>query len=129
MEKLGWTQVIPNKTLSVWVSRIITFHFVCFAWIFFRSPSFDDALLMANQIIAPGFIASINASLGLLIAFWLLLITYPYLYKATIMWQKYQTIPWYYYPIPLAIILTIMFMLSPSGMPGFIYANLSLKIP
>ncbi|MEY0429829.1 MBOAT family protein [Providencia rettgeri] len=124
MEKLGWTQVIPNKTLSVWVSRIITFHFVCFAWIFFRSPSFDDALLMANQIIAPGFIASINASLGLLIAFWLLLITYPYFVQGYhYVAKKYQTIPWYYYPIPLAIILTIMFMLSPSGMPGFIYAN------
>ncbi len=79
---------------------------------------------MVNQIIAPGFIASINASLGLLIAFWVLLITYPYFvqgyhYAA----KKYQDIPWYYYPIPLALVLTIMFMLSPSGMPGFIYAN------
>ncbi|MDR2989246.1 MAG: MBOAT family protein, partial [Providencia alcalifaciens] len=37
--------------------------------------------------------------------------------------KKYQDIAWYYYPIPLAIVLTIMFMLSPSGMPGFIYAN------
>ncbi|MGJ3355766.1 MBOAT family O-acyltransferase [Providencia sp. Je.9.19] len=124
MEKLGWTKTLPNKTLSTLVSRIITFHFVCFAWIFFRSQTFDDAIMMLNQIIAPGFIASVSASLGLIIAFWVLLLAYPcfvqsYHYIA----KKYQQIPWYYYPIPLAIVLTIMFMLSPSGMPGFIYAN------
>ena len=79
---------------------------------------------MLNQIIAPGFIASIQASLGLLIAFWVLLIAYPYFVQGYhVVAKHYQSVPWYYYPIPLAIILTIMFMLSPSGMPGFIYAN------
>ena len=124
MEKLGWTKIRLNRTFSIWISRIITFHFVCFAWIFFRSATFDDAALILNQMTAPGFIPSLNASLGLLIAFWVLLLAYPwcvqgYHYIA----KKHNDIAWYYYPIPLAIILTIMFMLSPSGMPGFIYAN------
>nr|WP_282550478.1 MBOAT family O-acyltransferase [Providencia heimbachae] len=124
MEKLGWTKTLLNKSVSTLLSRIITFHFVCFAWIFFRSPTFDDAILILNQITAPGFIASVSASLGLIIAFWLLLLAYPFCVQGYhYIARKYPDIAWYYYPIPLAIILTIMFMLSPSGMPGFIYAN------
>ncbi|HEQ1859943.1 TPA: MBOAT family protein [Providencia alcalifaciens] len=124
MKKLGRTHLIPNAHVSKLLARILTFHFVCFAWIFFRSPSFDDALVMLNQFIEPGFIASISANLGLLIAFWLLFLAYPYFVQGyQYVAKKYQDIAWYYYPIPLAIVLTIMFMLSPSGMPGFIYAN------
>ena len=29
---------------------IITFHFVCFCWIFFRNSTFDDSLTMLGQI-------------------------------------------------------------------------------
>lgn len=124
LEKLGWTQRLPNKALSALLARIITFHFVCFAWIFFRSQTFDDALTMLSQFAAPGFISSLGSSLGLLIAFWALLLLYPYFVQSYhYVAKKYQNIAWYYYPIPLAVILTIMFMLSPSGMPGFIYAN------
>jgi D-alanyl-lipoteichoic acid acyltransferase DltB (MBOAT superfamily) len=35
---------------NAWVSTIITFHFVCFCWIFFRAPNFDIAKLLLNQI-------------------------------------------------------------------------------
>lgn len=124
MEKLGWTKSFPNKTVTTLLSRIITFHFVCFAWIFFRSQTFDDALMMVSQFASPDLIASIRASIGLLVAFWALLLLYPYFVQSYhYVARKYQNIAWYYYPIPLAIVLTIMFMLSPSGMPGFIYAN------
>ncbi|MEQ4622386.1 MBOAT family O-acyltransferase [Providencia vermicola] len=124
MEKLGWTKSFPNKTVTTLLSRITTFHFVCFAWIFFRSQTFDDALMMVSQFASPDLIASIRASIGLLVAFWALLLLYPYFVQSYhYVARKYQNIAWYYYPIPLAIVLTIMFMLSPSGMPGFIYAN------
>jgi alginate O-acetyltransferase complex protein AlgI len=33
-----------------WVSCAITFHFVCFAWIFFRAPTFAHATLMLERI-------------------------------------------------------------------------------
>jgi alginate O-acetyltransferase complex protein AlgI len=32
------------------IAVVLTFHYVCFAWIFFRSPSFDDAALVLGQI-------------------------------------------------------------------------------
>ncbi len=49
---------IKNKAANVftkffdnaWVSTIITFHFVCFCWIFFRAPNFDIAKQLLNQI-------------------------------------------------------------------------------
>ena len=33
-----------KNIISIWFRRIIVFHLVCFAWIFFRSGTLDDAL-------------------------------------------------------------------------------------
>ncbi len=33
----GWR---PTSTAAVWFGRVLTFHVVCFAWIFFRADSF-----------------------------------------------------------------------------------------
>jgi alginate O-acetyltransferase complex protein AlgI len=41
--------VRPSR-LGRWVSCAITFHFVCFAWIFFRAPTFAHAELMLQRI-------------------------------------------------------------------------------
>lgn len=38
--------VLENK----WLSLFITFHFVCFCWIFFRAPNFEIAKQLINQI-------------------------------------------------------------------------------
>jgi alginate O-acetyltransferase complex protein AlgI len=37
---LGWR---PRSASAQWAGRIVTFHVVCFAWIFFRAESFDRA--------------------------------------------------------------------------------------
>ena len=37
---LGWT---PTSRLAQWLGRIVTFHVVCFGWIFFRADSFGRA--------------------------------------------------------------------------------------
>lgn len=42
----SFTQLFDNA----WISTIITFHFVCFCWIFFRAPNFDIAKQLLNQI-------------------------------------------------------------------------------
>ncbi|MFY7732847.1 MAG: MBOAT family O-acyltransferase [Bacteroidia bacterium] len=44
------TNVFTKFFDNVWVSTIITFHFVCFCWIFFRAPNFDIAKQLLNQI-------------------------------------------------------------------------------
>ncbi|MBS9435309.1 MBOAT family O-acyltransferase [Photorhabdus hainanensis] len=117
-------QNTSRNPVSSFLSRIITFHFVCLAWVFFRCPTLDDALVLLNQLISSGLFHSIIANSGLLLMFWGLFIIYPWLINLKIMVEKiHSKISWIYYPIPLAIILTLVFMLSPQGIPGFIYAN------
>ncbi|OCA53164.1 MBOAT family O-acyltransferase [Photorhabdus namnaonensis] len=117
-------QNISRSPVSSFLSRIITFHFVCLAWVFFRCPTLDDSLILLNQLISSGLFNSIIANSGLLLMFWGLFIIYPWLINLKIMVEKmHSNISWIYYPIPLAIILTLVFMLSPQGIPGFIYAN------
>jgi hypothetical protein len=36
------------------VAVLATFHFVCFAWIFFRAPTFDHAALFLRQLFHGG---------------------------------------------------------------------------
>ncbi|MGJ0637518.1 MBOAT family O-acyltransferase [Xenorhabdus bovienii] len=118
-----------NKTrnknpISLFLSRVMTFHFVCFAWVFFRSPTFNDALVVLNQLCSRDVFTALLSSSTLLVAFWGFFIIYPWLVNIRDTMEKnHSLISWVYYPIPLALILTLVFMLSPSGMPGFIYAN------
>ncbi|OWO86521.1 membrane-bound O-acyltransferase family protein [Photorhabdus luminescens] len=117
-------QNTPQNPVILFLSRIITFHFVCLAWVFFRCPTLDDALILLNQLISLNLFHSIIANSGLLLMFWGLFIIYPWLINLKIRIEKiHSQISWIYYPIPLAIILTLVFMLSPQGIPGFIYAN------
>jgi len=37
-----------------WLATIATFHFVCFAWIFFRAPTLDHAALALGQLVRGG---------------------------------------------------------------------------
>ncbi|MDR0217579.1 MAG: MBOAT family protein [Enterobacteriaceae bacterium] len=113
-----------KNPVSLFLSRVMTFHFVCFAWIFFRSPTFDDALAVLRQLVSGDVAASLLSSSTILLAFWGFFIAYPLLVNIRNSIEKnHQQISWAYYPVPLALILTLVFMLSPSGMPGFIYAN------
>jgi D-alanyl-lipoteichoic acid acyltransferase DltB (MBOAT superfamily) len=46
----------PSTWLGYVVSALLTFHFVCFAWIFFRAPSFDHAQRILSRLadLTPG---------------------------------------------------------------------------
>lgn len=119
----GPTESIGQKT-KVWVARIFTFHLLCLTWVFFRSATFNEAVTMLTQLGAEGGLASLLASAPQLIAFWVLLFLYPLcvsLYHSA--GQCYQRVSWVWYPLPLALFLTLVFILAPAGMPGFIYAN------
>lgn len=58
---LGVTRVFQRSSLGATVARqgwarplavFLTFHFVCFAWIFFRAPAFEDATEILENIAA-----------------------------------------------------------------------------
>ncbi|CCW31876.1 Probable alginate O-acetylation protein AlgI [Xenorhabdus nematophila F1] len=113
-----------KNPVSLFLSRVMTFHFVCFAWVFFRSPTFNDASAVLTQLFAGETFTALQSSGSLLITFWGFFIIYPWLVNLRNKIEKnHHLISWIYYPIPLALILTLVFILSPSGMPGFIYAN------
>ncbi|MEN9579220.1 MAG: rane-bound polysaccharide acetyltransferase [Pseudomonadota bacterium] len=39
-----------RSALRYWLGVAVTFHFVCFAWIFFRAPSFGQARIFLSQL-------------------------------------------------------------------------------
>ena len=47
-ERPGWKP--PTTPRRIWLARLATFHFVCFAWIFFRSDSFETAWQMLTGL-------------------------------------------------------------------------------
>ena len=48
-DTLGWRRKKPFK-IQRFLGQIITFHLVCFAWIFFRADSMETALSVITQI-------------------------------------------------------------------------------
>ncbi len=46
-----WNLPATGWLSSKWFATLLTFHFVCFAWIFFKANSFDDAFKMIEQIL------------------------------------------------------------------------------
>jgi len=51
---LPWLARWRSTTAWRWVSRLLLFHAVCVAWIFFRSPSLDMALTVFQRLGAGG---------------------------------------------------------------------------
>jgi D-alanyl-lipoteichoic acid acyltransferase DltB (MBOAT superfamily) len=46
---VGWR---PSSRLGMWVGRLVTFHVVCFAWIFFRADSFTRAGQVLERLVS-----------------------------------------------------------------------------
>lgn len=125
-------RVLPERSINSPVrvfinrsfARIICFHFVCLAWVFFRSESFDSALLILQQIGHLQLHVLLENYAYELLAVVLLFFSYPLLVKFTERLQiRSELASWWYYPLVLAIVLSIAFSLSPDGMPNFIYAS------
>jgi D-alanyl-lipoteichoic acid acyltransferase DltB (MBOAT superfamily) len=39
-----------DRLAAIWLQRLITFHIVCFGWIFFDAPTLNDALTMVSRL-------------------------------------------------------------------------------
>lgn len=115
-----------NALTNKWplLAGFITVQYVCFAWIFFRSPTWEGSLefltaLGSNlqiplQFNAPWYLAG----------FFILWRLYPFLAKLpnglTCLLQR---TPWVVQPILVVLIAWGLITLAPAGIPGFIYAN------
>jgi alginate O-acetyltransferase complex protein AlgI len=45
---LGWR---PTSRTAIWIGRIVTFHVVCFGWVFFRADSFGRAGEVLHRLV------------------------------------------------------------------------------
>lgn len=119
-----WLKVKWSLTIPPVVARLLTFNFVCLAWIFFKANSLSDALLIVENICTVH-IASVSvASACAVIASTLLIVIYP-----SVITLRTRCVPilndikWYAIPLVVIPVLTITFILAPTGIPGFIYAG------
>ena len=109
-----------------YLSRFITFNYVCIGWLFFRSETFDDSMSYITSLLSNyGTLAENLTPLGVLIglmvmifAIYPLLVTVP---ARCIEWSK--KIPFIFLPILYIAILWGVIYLAPSGIPQFIYAS------
>jgi len=106
-------------------AKLLTFQYVCFAWIFFRSSSFSESIEYLSAIMNN--FSHIELHFNSLFYILLLLVGYS-LYPLTTNLQtniiKYmQKVHWIFLPIIFIIILWIVISFAPSGIPNFIYAG------
>lgn len=103
----------------------LTFQYVCVGWVFFRATTLEDALAVFKGLLVnlhtPTWTLSPVLTLALFLLAWVL---YPRLIQLP---QKtahgLQRLPWPLWPIPVVLVLLLAITFSPSGIPGFIYAN------
>jgi D-alanyl-lipoteichoic acid acyltransferase DltB (MBOAT superfamily) len=42
--------VQSERPAAIWLQRLVTFHIVCFGWIFFDAPTLNDAFTMVDRL-------------------------------------------------------------------------------
>lgn len=113
-----------NLTKTPFLSMLITFHFVSFAWIFFYYPNFDEALNYLQACVNNFFMPVSYENIYVFIAFAILFSTY----RLFVNFQNYcvsilNITPLALKPFLLALILLVVFAFMPSGIPQFIYES------
>ncbi|OCG07452.1 poly(beta-D-mannuronate) O-acetylase [Gilliamella sp. wkB178] len=107
---------------SSFAARLLTWHYICFTWLFFNSESLADALdylvaLTHNFSVEPHY-----AGAFLIICF--IYLAYP-ICKNLPDWFTTQLskLNQSYLPFVFILILWLVIYIAPSGVPNFIYAN------
>ena len=122
-----WSQWFPKRTSlpgAGVLARLLTFHYVAFAWIFFRSATLDDARDLLSGL--AGFSPSaLNVSTGveLLVCLSLVMLYPPWVALIRKAFAASTRLPWPVYPVLLGLFIFLIIFVSPSGVPGFIYAS------
>ncbi|EHN97281.1 MBOAT family O-acyltransferase [Escherichia coli] len=119
-----WSRFSKDRIhFPVIFSRLLTFHYVCLAWIFFRARNIEDAHIMLRKILSCNISDITSEQLIVIFMFVSVVIIYPWIVDVTRrLGEIVMSIKWYAFPVMLIPLLTVTFYFSPSGMPEFIYA-------
>ncbi len=106
-------------------SRWLTFHFVCLTWIFFYAPTLTDSWDIVTAIATQMSWQTIPMTTIFFIALMpVLLWIYPLMKNTVnILANGLSYIPWIIRPIIFTALLLGIILLSPEGIPAFIYAT------
>jgi D-alanyl-lipoteichoic acid acyltransferase DltB (MBOAT superfamily) len=121
----GGREKLSSLKFGKVISIFITFNFVCFTFVIFRTNSISDAVLMFQALAHnhTKFIPDLSV-IDLLLATSLVLIYYELIVKLFTGFVSFlERISIWLWFIPILAILMIVIVLAPSGIPGFIYAN------
>jgi alginate O-acetyltransferase complex protein AlgI len=122
-ERLGLPEP-PDTVRRRWTQRIVTFNLVCFAWVFFRSESLENAFQVLGRLIDPShwFDASPLITVGVLLAI-AVGIAEQYIPRAA--WSRAMARFSYLAPVVQGVVLGVVLLLTntmgPSGVAPFIY--------
>ncbi|STQ85752.1 MBOAT family protein [Helicobacter muridarum] len=107
-----------------YISSIITFHFVTFAWVFFVFTDISDSFLYIQSLVNNTSMQVSNFEWECLIACMFCFLIYPYM-KHTIKLSclVLDSIPLLLQPLLVAFLVCVIIGLSANGIPNFIYAG------
>lgn len=118
-------KIMEYKAVRI-LSAIITFHFVCFTWIFFRSPDFGSSWLMISRIFS-AFNAQLFTAWVVEYRIPAILIMIGFLaHYLPDNWERWQErtllrLPWIVQSLILAFVIWILFQAKSSDIQPFIY--------
>ena len=111
------------KRLNPYFSTFLTVQFVCFAWIFFRAPTFDAALAVAGRISAFAFgFDNISASLWIVLS---VAIGGHYIKPKWFDWLRelFVRVPFYAQAAALFLLAIAIQYVGTTGAAPFIYTK------
>jgi alginate O-acetyltransferase complex protein AlgI len=116
---LGWE---PVSAAGRWLGRVVTFHVVCFAWIFFRADSFQRAGQVLARLVdawgRPAPLVTTSVVLAIVVG-----IAGQYIRPGVVggLVTGFQRLPVVAQAACVAVALTVIETLGPVGVAPFIY--------
>ena len=120
-ERSPATAVAPSRAI-VWRNRLITFNFVCLAWVFFRASSFESAEEMLrglfgrwgepSPLVTFGVLAAIAVGIGA---------QYLPARLPSLAMARFSRLPLAGQAVVLGACVMLVGTLGPTGVPPFIY--------
>lgn len=122
-----WSQWVPED--ANWpggrlVARLLTFHYVALAWIFFRSATLEDAGELLSGLAGLS-LHGLGSDAGIkVLACLAVLVLYPaWVSVVRELLAAGERMPAVVYPVVLGLFVSVVIFASPAGVPGFIYAS------
>lgn len=104
--------------------RLLTFHFICFTWIFFRSSNWDDTVTLLDVLSNFNLYYAYQLNVQSFSVFFVAILFYPIITKSCqYLVINLSKVNWFLFIILMIIIFQLVVYLAPSGVPGFIYAT------